>query len=322
MLPVILLSTLLALTTPQRIIIDTDPGEFSDDNVAIAMCLRSPRQLQVEGLTIVSGNAWAAEGFESAGSTLRLLGRRTPVYLGAQQPLSHTAEESLGEKPLEFAGAFARPRPPARTEDAVEFLIQSLQREPLTILALGPLTNIARLLERRPDLAPRIQRLVIMGGNVRVPGNSTQAAEFNFWFDPEAARIVLRSAVREKLLFALDICNQAVIRKGHFDRLTAARTPLTVKYAEAAGQGYPGFLKDPSATGYFWDELAAGYLIDPGIVRREETLYLDVVTARGPRYGAVVPLDRKDAPAATPVRVMLDLDFERAFELVRQLLSQ
>jgi inosine-uridine nucleoside N-ribohydrolase len=274
------------------------------------------------GITIVSGNVWAAEGLDNTKNTLSLLKRTVPVHLGAQQPLRHTVEQSKQEGPLEFAGAFARARPGPRTETAVEYLVSALEKEPLTILALGPLTNIARLLERRPDLASKIRRLVIMGGNVRVAGNSSKAAEFNFWFDPEAARAVLRSPVREKILFGLDICNQAVIRKQHFDQLTAVKTPITAKYAEAAGKGYPGFLKDPVATGYFWDELAAGYLLDPAIVRRQESLYLDVVTEPGSRYGAVLPLDRRQAPAATPVTVMLDLDFERAFGLVRRLLSQ
>jgi inosine-uridine nucleoside N-ribohydrolase len=313
---------LVLLAPPERIVIDADPGEFSDDNVAFVMCLRSPAMVDVLGITIVSGNVWAAEGFDYTQQTLTLLKRTVPVYLGAQQPLRHTAGQSKQEGPLEFAGAFARARPGPRPETAVEYLIGALDREPLTILALGPLTNIARLLERRPDLAGRIRRLVIMGGNVRVPGNSSKAAEFNFWFDPEAARVVMRSAIREKILFGLDICNQAVIRKKHFDQLTAVKTPITAKYAAVAGKGYPAFLKDPAATGYFWDELAAGYLLDPAIARRQESLYLDVVTESGPRYGAVVPLDRKQAPTAAPVTVMFDLDFERAFELVRRLLSQ
>jgi inosine-uridine nucleoside N-ribohydrolase len=310
------------LAPPERIVIDADPGAFSDDNVAFVMCLRSPEKLDVAGITIVSGNVWAAEGFDNTQKTLALLGRKAPVYLGAQQPLRHTAEQSKHEGPLEFAGAFARPRPAARPETGVDYLIRALEKEPLTILAIGPLTNIAQVLEQRPDLARKIRRIVIMGGNVRVPGNSSKAAEFNFWFDPEAARAVLRSPIGKKILFGLDICNQAVIGKAQFDQLTAAKTPITKKYAQTAGNEYPGFFKNPKATGYFWDELAAAYLIDPAIVRRQETLYLDVVTDLGPRYGAVVPLDPKQVPAATPVTVMFDLDFPRAFELVRGLFSR
>jgi len=313
------LALLLALmATPEKIIIDTDPGDFTDDCVAIVMCLRSPQHLKVLGITTVSGNAWAVEGVQYAKETLGLAKASVPVHLGAQRPLRHTAEQSLKEGPIEFAGAFARKRPAQQKETAVDFLIQSLEREPLTILAIGPLTNIARLLERRPDLAAKIQRIVIMGGNVRVGGNASKAAEFNFWFDPEAAQAVLRSPIREKVLFPLDICNQAFVTKKHFDELTAVKTPVTEKYAKIAGNGYPGFLKDPKATGFFWDELAAAYLIDPGIVQGEESLPLDVETRVGPRYGAVVA--SKDGQV--PTRVMLGLDYPKAFEHIRRLMTE
>jgi len=306
------------MASREKIIIDTDPGDFSDDCLAFVMCLRSPHQLDVRGITTVSGNAWAAEGVGYARETLGLLKAKVPVYLGAQQPLRHTLEQSKREGPIEFAGAFARKRPAQQRETAVDYLIQSLDREPLTILAIGPLTNIARLLEKRPDLAGKIRRIVIMGGNVRVGGNASKAAEFNFWFDPEAAKAVLHSPIREKILFPLDICNQAVVTKKHFDELTAVRTPVTEKYAKVAGYEYPGFLKNPKATGYFWDELAAAYLIDPGVVRREEVLSLDVETKLGPGYGAIVPSNGRE----TRVRVMFDLDFARAFALIRRLMTE
>ena len=89
----------------------------------------------------------------------------------------------------------------------------------------------------------------------------------------------------------------------------AVKSPVTELYREDAGNRYPGFLKDPKATGYMWDTLAAGWLLDPGFVTARQTLYLDVETRFGARYGAVVPLDRKLAPSATPVEVMMDLDF-------------
>src|ERR1039458_6618136 len=119
----------------------------------------------------------------------------------------------------------------------------------ITILALGPMTNVAMLLRLHPDLEGKIKRIVFMGGNVHVPGNASAAAEFNFWFDPEAAQAVLRSRILEKVMFPLDICNRAVLTKARFDEIIAAKTPVTERYKEDYGLRYPGFAKNPNATG-------------------------------------------------------------------------
>ena len=100
-----------------------------------------------------------------------------------------------------------------------------------------------------------------------------------------------------------------------------SKTPVTARYREDFGLRYPGFLNKPAATGYLWDELAAAWLLDTGFVTKSETAYLDVETQFANRYGATIPLDRKLAPDATAVRVMLDLDFPRLFALYRSLLT-
>src|SRR5207302_1242238 len=122
-------------------------------------------------------------------------------------------------------------------------------------------------------------RLVLMGGAVHVPGNTTPAAEFNFWFDPEAAQIVLRSRIPKKILFALDVCNHAPLSKTLFEQIVAAKTPVTRLYEEDFGRkGFPGFLTNAHGTAYLWDELAAGYVIDPSFVTKSESMHLDVDT--------------------------------------------
>src|ERR1019366_1347976 len=129
------------------------------------------------------------------------------------------------EGPLEFQGAFGTPvklAPPGRPAaiDALTALAAAVEQNPgqITILALGPMTNVAMLLRLHPDLDGKIKRIVFMGGNVHVPGNASAAAEFNFWLDSEAARIVLRSRIPRKVMFGLDICNLARIRKPEFDQ--------------------------------------------------------------------------------------------------------
>jgi inosine-uridine nucleoside N-ribohydrolase len=310
----------------QRVFLDTDCGVFGDDGVALVMLLRNPRAVRLEAVTTVSGNVWGSQSAAHVRSILRAAGRRLPVYAGAELPLLHTPEMVAREGRIEFQGALGLPKPSVSAppgETAAGFLVRAIHARPgATLLAIGPLTNLAMALRLRPSLQEKIGRLVMMGGNVHVGGNASAAAEFNFWFDPEAARIVLRSRIPEKVLFGLDICNRAAVTKARFDQVASARTPIAALYREDFGNRYPGYLKNPRAKAFLWDELAAAWLIDPTFVTQSEVEYLDVETAFGPRYGAVTPLDRNMAPGATPVRVMLDLDFEKAWRIVRDALVQ
>jgi len=322
------------------VVLDTDSGMFGDDGAALVMLLRSPVQVSIPGITVVPGNVWAAQGAEYTLHILDLLKRPTiPVYLGAEAPLVHTAEMAKEAArrwdPIGYSGAFALSQSvtPAwgsklslrkPKHDAPSFLIGEVEKHPgeVTILALGPMTNIAIALRMRPEIETKIKRLVFMGGAYHVGGNASPNAEFNFWFDPEAARIVLRSRIPKKIMFGLDICNRAQIHKAEFDQIAAAHTAVADLYREDLGNRYPGFLKHADAVGYLWDTLAAAYLLDPDFVTRYETRYLDVQSNWGQYYGATVPLDRRQAPAATPVTIMLDLDFKRVFALYKDRLTR
>jgi len=302
-----------------QIIFDTDSGAFADDGAALTMLLRSPRRKDVQGITVVSGNVWARSGAGYMSRNVRLLGLpKLPVLIGTEEPLVHTVAMVAKEKPLETDGAFSQPLPTEHPpHGGIDYIIRSIDAAPgkITILAIGPLTNIAVALRMRPDIARKIAGIVIMGGNVHVPGNASKAAEFNFWFDPEAAQVVLRSEIPNKVLFALDVCNNTQFTRQIFDKVVAVKTPITALYREEFGNGYPGFLKNPNVQGYLWDELAATYLIDPSMTTTTETLFLDVDSTFGASYGAVKPLDRDLAPAATPVRVVLNMEFPRVYDL-------
>jgi len=324
----LLISAFTAIAAgPERILIDTDCGVFGDDGAAITMLARNPKRVRIEGITAVSGNVWGAAVFGNVKNILRLLGRQeVPIGASSGPPLVHTAamadEEARRWSALEFRGAFAD-IPPSLADLGVptgaDFLAREIERSPgaLTVVAIGPMTNLALALRMHPDISSKIRRVVFMGGSYKSPGNVTKTAEFNFWFDPEAAQIVLRSAIPEKIMFGLDISELAKIGKSQFDQIASADTPIARLYRDDAGNRYPGFLHDPRATGYLWDELTAAWLADPAVVTRFEDHYLDVVTEFGPRYGSVVDLDRRLAPDATPVRVMLGLDFDRAFAIYR-----
>lgn len=328
------LAAALAGAQTDRVIFDTDCAYFNDDGAALVMLLQKPDRVNVLGLTIVPGNLWPLEGAEDMFRVLDLMKKPAiPLHFGAGAPLVHTrvmAEKENREwGPIEYLGAFGQDPPEKKQKaarrashrSAVDFLIETIEREPgeVTLLAIGPMTNIAIALRMRPDLETKIKRIVFMGGAVHVPNYDKRAAEFNFWFDPEAAAIVLRSAIPEKIMFGLDICNHARINKTHFDQIVSAKTPITELFKEDMGKR---FKKDPGAQTYIWDCLAAGYLLDPSFVTRRETAYLDVDTTFGADYGAVKPLDRAMAPDATPVEVMLDLDFAKFFALYKSLLMQ
>jgi len=332
----------LAAGGREIVVVDTDSGLFGDDGAALVMLLRSPAQAAIHGITVTPGNVWPAQGAEYVFHILELLKRpQVPVFTGAERPLVNSAamarESERRWGTLEYAGAFAqdpatvKPAPGAqltnrrpRRESAVGFLIGEIERHPgeLTILAIGPMTNIALALRLKPEVETEIKQIVFMGGNIRVAGNASPAAEFNFWFDPEAARIVLRSRIPDKVMFGLDICNLAVLRKAEFDQIAWARTPIADLFRDDLGNRYPGFLKHPEATAHMWDSLAAAYLIDAGFVTKSETRYLDVQTAWGQFYGSTTPLVRRLAPDATPVRVMLELDFKRVFGLYKDRLTR
>jgi inosine-uridine nucleoside N-ribohydrolase len=324
------------------VIIDTDSGLFGDDGAAVVMLLRSSAQITVPGITIVPGNVWAPQGAEYMFHILDLLKRpEMPVYAGAEMPLvnspamAHEEERRWGK--LEYIGAFAHdpnaviPAVGARItgrkahrDGAVQFLISEIERRPneVTVLAIGPMTNIALALRMRPGLETKIKQIVFMGGNLNAPGNATQWAEFNFWFDAEAARIVLRSRIPKKVMFDLDVCNSAPLRKAQFDQIVAARTPITDLFREDLGNRYPGFLKHPDGTAYMWDSLAAAYLIDPGFVTRWESRLLDVQSAWDRFYGATIPLGQGLAPEATPVAIAREIDVKRVFALYRDRLTR
>ena len=322
-----LLILLLATSLSRgQIVVDTDAAKFGDDGVALAMLMRSPLRTQVKGIITVSGDAWslASANYLNRISELLEIGD-VPIAVGSEEPLIHTRKMAQAEGPLEFSGAFSsqRPEPRGQIRGGVELLIREIEMNPgkVRILAIGPLTNIAIVLRLRPDLSAKIGSLTIMGGAVAVPGNTNKTAEFNFWFDPEAASIVLRSSIPNKSLIPLDVCNTAMVTRAVFDSIADSRTPLADLYRDDFGNRYPGFLRNPKAKSYLWDELAVAVLINPSVITKSSLKYLDVSTTFGRYYGAVKSLDQKLHPEATQVRVIERVDLERVFAMYKSALT-
>ena len=206
-----------------KIIIDTDPGQ--DDAVAILLALASP-ELEVLAVTAVAGNVPLALTARNARVVCELAGRPDiPVHAGCDRPMARdlvTAEHVHGKTGLDGAD-LPDPTMPLAPGHAVDVLIETLRREPpgtVTLCPLGPLTNIGTALERAPDIASRIARIVLMGGAYFEVGNITPAAEFNIYVDPEAARAVFASGVPITVL-PLDATHKALTTRARNDAFRA-----------------------------------------------------------------------------------------------------
>lgn len=212
--------------TAQKIIIDTDPGQ--DDAVAILLALASP-EIEVLGLTCVAGNVPLALTAKNARIICELAGRPDlPVHAGCDRPLKRdlvTAEHVHGKTGLDGI-ALPDPTMPLAEGHAVDFLIETLRREPagsVTLCPIGPLTNIATALHRAPEIAGRIRQIVLMGGAYFEVGNITPAAEFNIYVDPEAADIVFRSGI-PLVVMPLDVTHKALTTRPRIEAFRALGT--------------------------------------------------------------------------------------------------
>src|SRR3954454_19667820 len=205
---------------PTPVIIDCDPGH--DDAMALLLALASP-ELEVAAGTTVAGNQTLEKVTANAIRVLDVAGAdHVPVAAGAERPLVHPARvaaEVHGETGLDGPDL----PPPSRAPEpghAVELMARLLRERPHVLVPIGPLSNVALLLALHPELAGRIERVVLMGGAV-AEGNVTAAAEFNIWVDPEAAARVFASGL-DVTMVGLDVTHRALLTDAHAARLRAA----------------------------------------------------------------------------------------------------
>jgi len=309
-----------------RIIIDCDPGH--DDMAAILLAAWHP-SIQIEAITSVCGNASVAHTTNNALRIVEAFGLGVPVYAGAVQPLLHRYEfpaEFHGPSGLDSAGAdLPAATRKAETIHAVDAIIALADANPgeITAVVIGPMTNLALVLAKRPDMAQKLKQIVFMGGSAG-EGNITPAAEFNIWADAEAARLVFRSGVK-LVMFGLNVTHQTQLGR---DRVAAVRAsqpaPNPVAdimqfycdtYFAFAGADKPGApLHDPCAI---------AYLIDPTIFTVEQ-FPGEVIVADSESYGQTLidfrPQDPKHDKRVRNVGVALKADAEKFVDLVTQAL--
>ena len=213
---------------PRPIIIDCDPGQ--DDAVALFLAMASPDELDLLGITAVAGNVPLALTERNARMMCDVANSQTPVFAGCAQPMVRdaiSAEYIHGETGINGIEVF-EPKTPLREKHAVDFIIDTLlekDKVPVTLIPTGPLTNIATAIQRRPEILPQIEEIVIMGGAMREGGNRTPSAEFNILVDPHAADIVLNCG-RPSTLMGLDITHKVLSTEERVARIGELNNPV------------------------------------------------------------------------------------------------
>jgi purine nucleosidase len=251
------------LSTPRKIIIDTDPGQ--DDAFALLMALGAPDSLQVLGVTTVAGNVPLRLTQRNARQILELAGRPDiPVFAGCPRPMIRpllTAEYVHGEGGIDGCD-LPEPTMPLQEEHAVDWIIRTLMAAAegeVTFCTLGPMTNLAVAIVKQPAIVSRLREVVLMGGGFFEGGNTTPAAEFNIFVDPHAAHVVFESGAKMTMV-PIDCTYKARMTTAWLDQLRATGTRSA---AQAAGMAefyrrygnqkfgvddYP--LHDPCVIGY------------------------------------------------------------------------
>ena len=272
------------LPAPRKIIIDTDPGQ--DDAVAILLALSSPEEIEVLGIVAVAGNVPLPLTEKNARIVCELAGQpKIAVFAGCDRPLKRklvTAEDVHGKTGLD-GPALPEPTMPLQEHHGVDFIIETLRREPaksVTLVPIGPLTNIATAFMRAPDIVDRVAEIVLMGGAYFEVGNTTPAAEFNIYVDPDAADIVFRSGAKITVM-PLDVTHKALTSADwvqsmrnlgtEVGRMVSAWTDFFERFdmGKYGSKGAP--LHDPCTIAYLIDpDMFSGRMINVEIETQSE----------------------------------------------------
>jgi inosine-uridine nucleoside N-ribohydrolase len=338
------LASSLASAQPRRkVIVNEDFSGPGGSNMQTLLVLAQSPQVEVLGATVVSGDQWRDEEVAHTLRLLEIIGRTDiPVVPGAVFPLVRRRDEAQQWQTrygkVAYAGAwddrwwheaFVVPPLPEGTpstkpssEDAAHFLIRMVHKYPhaVTIYEGGPMTNLALAISIDPEFPELAEELVFMGGSLNPISDNPEFAnnprhEFNFWFDPEAAEIVLRAPWNKIVCTPTDISIKTHLTPALVKRIQASGTPLARYLARFA-------MYSPGAD-IMWDELAAAAWIDPTLITKRASLYMAVDLDHGAGYGNTLTWTESDKPpaGANLVEIQVDLDVERFYEMFVKLMS-
>jgi inosine-uridine nucleoside N-ribohydrolase len=319
---------------PHRIILDTDPGV--DDAMAFFLTFRSP-ELKVEAVTPVSGNVPLSLTLPNALRLLEICNRGdVPVAAGAATPLTRrliTARYAHGNNGLGGVD-FPEPRLQPINSTATELIRKIVRANPgeITIVAVGPLTNVATLLKEDPSIATLIKAIVMMGGSLS-GGNITPCAEFNYYVDPEAARIVFDSGVPLTMV-GLDVTRKVLLHEENIKAFEAANNPIAQAAGKIMRSSFDRIRKDhPNPSFAMHDPLTVAHLIDPTILTLKD-YYVQIETRgeitagqsigwehapvhRSPPLDTGMPMgEPADSEFKANCKVAVDVDVDKFFKLL------
>ena len=329
----------------EKVIVDSDFTTIGDDGQVgvLAAQLHAQRVIDLLGITVVAGNEWLPQELADALKAVERLGiaDQVGVYAGARYPLVHDYRSLSQERALWGVGGswYKRPEPAdsalvapldgfaanarVQTQHAVNFLVETIKKYPheVTLLVIGPMTNVALAIRMNPEIVPLIKRIVYMAGAFEVPGNTTPAAEMNVWYDPEAARIVVRQSI-DQTFIPLDVTNTVPINKAIFERITSNPDSIISKLLK--GSAFARALeRNPKATEYIYDTLALAYLIDPAYATDVAEMWVDVDTNWGPSYGRTLGYPQQQpANLLQKAKVIRRFDNARFFEWYVDLMTR
>jgi purine nucleosidase len=339
----LLLAGSLAHAQARKVIVNEDFSGPGGSNLQTLLVLIQSPQVEVLGATVVSGDQWRDEEVAHTLRLLEIIGRTDiPVVPGAVFPLVRNREETqLWQQrygKVAYAGAWderwwhepfvipmlpeEKPSTKATEEDAARFMIRMVHKYPheVTIYEGGPMTNLALAISLDPQFAELAQELVFMGGSLSPQTDNPEFSnsprhEFNFWFDPEAAHIVLRAPWKKVVCTPTDISIKTHVTPAMMKQIEASGTPLAHYVARFA-------MFNPGAD-IMWDELAAAAWIDPTLITKRETRYMDVDLDRGAGYGNTLTWTENDKPkfSAQPVEIQVELDTEKFYRMFVSLMS-
>ena len=266
--------------TRRQILIDTDTA--SDDAVALIMALRDT-EVNVAAITVVAGNVAVDQATRNALYTAELCGSDVPIFRGAEKPLARRLEIAdwfHGRDGLGDHGYAPQRRTKPETGDAVSAILKTIAACPgIEIITLGPLTNLALAIERRPELITNVSRCVVMGGAPCCEGNVTPAAEFNVWVDPEAARIVFQSGLPIEMV-GWQLCrNEAVFNTEDIAKLKRFRSALADFAVSANSVAIEANKIQTGQVGIALpDPVAMGILLRPELCLAASPHYIEIET--------------------------------------------
>lgn len=307
----------------RKFIIDTDTA--SDDAVALVMAANHPK-IEIEAITIVAGNVPVKQGTQNALYTLKLCGKTIPVYTGLAKPLIRelsTADHVHGKDGMSDIGLPLNGFRP-ENEHAVDIIKEKINANPneITLVCMGPLTNIATALSMDNTLVDKIKKCVIMGGVGKGRGNVTPISEYNFWADPEAAKVVFESGIPIKMV-GWDISRKyAVFTEKDVKKLRKIGTPLAnfsidiqktlIEYVKTTTH-LDGFdLPDP---------IAMAIALDPSIAIKTKKAYVSILVNDDYSRGQSVLDFVGSTGKAANTEVVLEADSKKFRELLHNSLS-